>query len=72
MEIRINIKQLVFVSMWILILIAALLLSTTRSYIDLLGRAETFGELLFIFSGSLILFLVGYNSLITDKDQEKT
>ena len=45
MEIKLNLKQLVFVSIWILLLIVALLLSTTRAYYDILGRAETFGEL---------------------------
>ena len=72
MEIKLNLKQLVFVSIWILLLIVALLLSTTRPYVDLQGKAETFGELLFIFSGSLILFVLGYNFLQNDQDQEKT
>ena len=72
MEIRMNLKQMVFVSVWLLILIVALLLSTTRPYIDILVRAETFGDLLFVFSGCLILFVLGFNFLQNDQDQEKT
>ena len=72
MEIKLNLKQLVFVSVWLMIIIVALLLSTTRAYYDILGRAETFGELLFIFSGCLILFVLGFKFLQNDQDQEKT
>ena len=72
MEIRINLKQLVFVSIWILLLIVALLLSTTRPYLDILARAEKFGWLLGIFGASITLIVIGYNSLQNDKDQEKT
>ena len=72
MEIKLNLKQLVFVSMWILILIVTLLLSTTRPYIDLLGKAEKFAWLLGIFGASFTVFVLGYNSLQNDRDQEKT
>ena len=72
MEIRINLKQLVFVSVWLLILIVALLLSTTRPYMDLFGKAEKFAWLLGILGASFTVFVLGYNSLQTDKVQEKT
>ena len=72
MEIRINIKQLVFVSVWLLIIIVALLLSTTRPYMDLLGKAEKFGWLFGILGASITVFVIGYNFLQNDQEQDKT
>ena len=72
MEFKLNLKQFVFVAIWILLLIVALLLSTTRPYLDILAMAEKFGWLLGIFGASITLMVIGYNSLQNDKDQEKT
>ena len=72
MEIRLNLKQLVFVSVWLLIVIVALLLATRRSYLDILARTEKFGWLLGILGASFTLMVIGYNSLQNDQDQEKT
>ena len=72
MEFKLNLKQFVFVAIWILLLIVALLLSTTRPYLDILARTEKFGWLLGIFGASITLMVIGYNSLQNDKDQEKT
>jgi hypothetical protein len=72
MEIKLNLKQLFFVSVWLLILIVALLLVTTRPYMDILARAEKFVFLFAIVGASFTSIVIGYNLLQNGKDQEKT
>ena len=63
MEIKLGGKQIIFVTVWTVALIVALLLVATYPYMNTLYRTEKFGELLFLFGGAFTLFLIGFDSL---------
>ena len=72
MEFSFNLKQLLFISSWIVILVIALLLAVISPYMDFLGRAELFGRVSAIFGASLVLFVLGFDILKNEIESEKT
>ena len=63
MEIKLNLKQTVYISIWVLLLIVTLLLVTTRPYLDILTRVERFAWLLGILGATFTILVIGYTSL---------
>ena len=65
MEIRLNLKQVAFIGVWMVILVVALVLSMTEPYMNTLQKAKTFGLLLAVFGVSFSLLVMGLDGLST-------
>ncbi len=63
MEIRLNLKQVVFVGVWMVILVVALVLSVSNPYSNALSKAKDFGYLIGVFGLSFTLMVIGLDSL---------